>query len=436
MRAVDVIMKKRSGEPLNDEEIRFVIEGYVRGEIPDYQVSALLMAIFFHGMTPGETAKLTEVMLDSGDRMDLSGIPGPFVDKHSTGGVGDKISLPLAPMVAACGIKVPMMSGRALGHTGGTLDKLESIPGYFTGLELAAFRKGLVEEGFAMTGQTARVVPADKKLYALRDVTGTVESIPLITASILSKKVAEGAEGIVFDVKCGSGAFMKTFGDAEALAQSLVATGTAMGKRIVAVLTDMSQPLGYKVGNFLEVEETIDCLEGRGPEDVMELTFRLGAWMLVLGGAAQNIDEGRARCEKAISSGAALDLFYRNVVRQGGRVGELRARRGTWRSGFSREIRADRDGFIASIDALRIGLAGVYLGVGRNRTEDSVSPTAGFIFEKKRGARVKKGELITVAYGKDSESLESAAPLAASAISITDAAPGPSPLILEEITAQ
>ncbi|HBE46968.1 MAG TPA: thymidine phosphorylase, partial [Spirochaetaceae bacterium] len=307
MRAVDILMKKRAGETLTEAEIRFIIDGYVKGEIPDYQISALLMAIFFRGMTAKETAILTETMLDSGDRMDLSGIPGPFVDKHSTGGVGDKISLPLAPMVAACGVKVPMMSGRALGHTGGTLDKLESIPGYRTGLELSEFRKGLIEDGFAMTGQTARVVPADKKLYALRDVTATVESIPLITASILSKKVAEGADGIVFDVKCGSGAFMKTYNDARALASSLVATGTAMGKRVVAVLTDMSQPLGYKVGNFLEIEETLDCLEGKGPQDVMELTFRLGAWMLVLGGAAETIEEGRARCEEAISSGAALE---------------------------------------------------------------------------------------------------------------------------------
>jgi pyrimidine-nucleoside phosphorylase len=435
MRAVDIIMKKRSGQPLNDDEIRFIIEGYVKGEIPDYQISALLMTIFFRGMIPQETAKLTEVMLDSGERMDLSGIPGSFVDKHSTGGVGDKISLPLAPMVAACGIKVPMMSGRALGHTGGTLDKLESIPGYFTSLELAAFRKGLMEDGFAMTGQTARVVPADKKLYALRDVTGTVESIPLITASILSKKVAEGAEGLVFDVKCGSGAFMKTFEDAKALAESLVATGAAMGKRVVAALTDMSQPLGYKVGNFLEIEESIDCLEGKGPEDVMELVYRLGAWMLVLGGAAKDTREGRARCEEAIGSGAALDLFYRNIVRQGGSLGEMLARRGTWRSAFSREIRAEQDGFIASVDALKIGLAGVYLGVGRNRTEDQVSPTAGFIFEKRRGASVKKGDLIATAYGKDGESLELAMPLASAAISISDTSPRPSSLIIEEITA-
>jgi len=231
MRAVDIIIKKRHGESLDEKEIRFFIEGYVKGEIPDYQVSALLMAIFFQGMSAQETAALTQAMLDSGERMDLSGIPGPFIDKHSTGGVGDKISLPLAPIVAACGVRVPMMSGRALGHTGGTLDKLESIPGYITDLEPAEFRKGLLEEGFAMTGQTAHIVPADKKLYALRDVTGTIESIPLITASILSKKVAEGAEGIVFDVKCGSGAFMKGYDDAKALAKSLVATGKKNGKK-------------------------------------------------------------------------------------------------------------------------------------------------------------------------------------------------------------
>lgn len=435
MRAVDILMKKRAGETLTEAEIRFIIDGYVKGEIPDYQISALLMAIFFRGMTAKETAVLTEAMLDSGERMDLSGIPGPFVDKHSTGGVGDKISLPLAPMVAACGVKVPMMSGRALGHTGGTLDKLESIPGYRTSLELSEFRKGLIEDGFAMTGQTARVVPADKKLYALRDVTATVESIPLITASILSKKVAEGADGIVFDVKCGSGAFMKTYNDAKALASSLVATGAAMGKRVVAVLTDMSQPLGYKVGNFLEIEETLDCLEGKGPQDVMELTFRLGAWMLVLGGAAKTMKEGRARCEEAIHSGAALERFYRNVIRQGGNVGEMLERRGSWRSDFAREIKAEYDGYIESIDALAIGLAGVYLGVGRNRTEDNVSPTAGFIFEKKRGDPVKKGDRIAIAYGKDEASLDPAMDLARKAVSISNKVPQPLSLIMEEITA-
>ncbi|HAL94072.1 MAG TPA: thymidine phosphorylase [Rectinema sp.] len=434
MRAVDIIIKKRHGESLDEKEIRFFIEGYVKGEIPDYQVSALLMAIFFQGMSAQETAALTQAMLDSGERMDLSGIPGPFIDKHSTGGVGDKISLPLAPIVAACGVRVPMMSGRALGHTGGTLDKLESIPGYITDLEPAEFRKGLLEEGFAMTGQTAHIVPADKKLYALRDVTGTIESIPLITASILSKKVAEGAEGIVFDVKCGSGAFMKGYDDAKALAKSLVATGKKMGKKVVAVLTNMSQPLGYKVGNFLEIEEALDCLEGKGPKDVMELTYWLGAWMLVLGGKAKDVSEGKSLCEEAIESKAALNLFYRNVVRQGGNLEEMQKKRGSWRSEYSMEIRADKDGYIASIDALKIGLAGVYLGVGRNRTEDSVSPTAGFIFDKKSGYHVSKGERIATLFGKDSQSLEAAFPLALNAISIENTAPSISSLILEEIT--
>ncbi len=434
MRAVDIIIKKRHGESLDEKEIRFFIEGYVKGEIPDYQVSALLIAIFFQGMSAQETAALTQAMLDSGERMDLSGIPGPFIDKHSTGGVGDKISLPLAPIVAACGVRVPMMSGRALGHTGGTLDKLESIPGYITDLEPAEFRKGLLEEGFAMTGQTAHIVPADKKLYALRDVTGTIESIPLITASILSKKVAEGAEGIVFDVKCGSGAFMKGYDDAKALAKSLVATGKKMGKKVVAVLTNMSQPLGYKVGNFLEIEEALDCLEGKGPKDVMELTYWLGAWMLVLGGKAKDVSEGKSLCEEAIESKAALNLFYRNVVRQGGNLEEMQKKRGSWRSEYSMEIRADKDGYIASIDALKIGLAGVYLGVGRNRTEDSVSPTAGFIFDKKSGYHVSKGERIATLFGKDSQSLEAAFPLALDAISIENTAPSISSLILEEIT--
>jgi len=434
MRAVDIIIKKRHGESLDEKEIRFFIEGYVNGEIPDYQVSALLMAIFFQGMSAQETAALTQAMLDSGERINLCGIPGPFIDKHSTGGVGDKVSLPLAPMVAACGIKVPMMSGRALGHTGGTLDKLESIPGYMTSLEPARFRKGLLEEGFAMTGQTAHIVPADKKLYALRDVTGTIESIPLITASILSKKVAEGAEGIVFDVKCGSGAFMKSYDDAKALAKSLVATANTMGKRVVAVLTDMSQPLGYKVGNFLEIEETLDCLEGKGPKDVMELIYWLGAWMLLLGGKAKDISECQNLCQEAIESKAALKLFYRNVVRQGGDLEEMQKRRGSWRSEFSMEIRAEKDGYIVSIDALRIGLAGVYLGVGRNRTEDCVSPTAGFIFDKKSGDPVTKGERIATLFGKDSQSLEDAFPIALDAISIGDSAPSASSLILEEIT--
>lgn len=401
MRAVDVIMKKRDGAELSREEIASLIDGYVSGSIPDYQVSAWTMAVFFKGMSARETADLTDVMLRSGKVMDLSGMAGPFVDKHSTGGVGDKVSLVLAPMVAACGIKVPMMSGRALGHTGGTLDKLEAIPGYRTSLSEAEFREFIGRDGFAMTGQTSETVPADKKLYALRDVTATVESIPLITASILSKKAAEGAEALVFDVKSGPGAFMKTAEDAEALAQSLVSTGTAMGKRVVGVITDMTEPLGLKVGNFFEVEESLDCLEGAGPDDLMEVTYRLGAWMLVAGGAAMTLQEGERRCRDAIRLGIARDLFLANVRSQGGRVDRLFELRGRWKARDSYEILAPASGFIAGIDAYKIGLAGVYLGVGRNRTTDPVFPDVGFVFKKKAGHEVTAGEHICTIYGKD-----------------------------------
>ena len=435
MRAVDVIMKKRDGGELSREEISFLIAGYVDGGIPEYQVSAWLMSVFFRGMTARETADLTELMLRSGSVMDLSGIPGPFVDKHSTGGVGDKVSLVLAPIAAACGVKVPMMSGRALGHTGGTLDKLESIPGYRTGLSQEEFREFIRKVGFAMTGQTAKVVPADKKLYALRDVTATVESVPLITASILSKKVAEGAESLVFDVKCGSGAFMKTFPDARRLAESLVNTGKAMGKRIVAAITDMSDPLGRKVGNFLEVEESIDCLDGKGPEDLMEVTNRLAAWMLVAAGKARGIDEALRLCEAAVADGRAMERFRQNVSAQGGDLSKMDALYGKCRSAHSFELRAPSSGFVTGIDAYGIGLAGVYLGVGRNTTADPVFPDVGFIFEKKTGDRVKSGDLVAAVYGKDEASLSAARPLVEKALAIGPEAPAPRKLVLEELTA-
>lgn len=435
MRAVDIIMKKRGGAELAREEIAFVVKGYVDGSIPEYQVSAWLMAVFFRGMSPRETADLTELMLRSGKTMDLSGIAGPFVDKHSTGGVGDKVSLVLAPLVAACGVKVPMMSGRALGHTGGTLDKLESIPGYRTGLSEADFRAFIQADGFAMTGQTAEIVPADKKLYALRDVTATVESIPLITASILSKKVAEGSEALVFDVKSGPGAFMKTVADAEALARSLVSTGTAMGKRIVGVITDMTEPLGRMVGNFLEIEETLDCLEGRGPEDLMEVTMRLSAWMLVAGGKAKGVEEGLALCEKALASGRPLELFMANVARQGGDAQRMLALRGKYRSPHSFELAAPESGFVSSIDAYKIGLAGVYLGVGRDTAADPVYPDVGFVFDRKAGDQVRKGERVATVYGKDAKSLEAARPMIEEALKVGPAKPAPKPLVVKEITA-
>jgi len=435
MRAVDVIMKKRLGQELSREEIAFIVGGYVAGEIPDYQVSSLLMAICLRGMCPRETADLTELMLRSGKVMDLSGIGGPFVDKHSTGGVGDKVSLILAPMAAACGVKVPMMSGRALGHTGGTLDKLESIPGYRTDLSEAAFRAGLAAEGYAMTGQSAEIVPADKKLYALRDVTGTVESVSLITASILSKKVAEGAESLVFDVKCGPGAFMKTLEEARALAASLVSAGKAMGKRIAAVITDMSEPLGLKVGNFFEVEESLDCLEGRGPADLMEVTYRLGAWMLVAAGKARDAEAARRDCERAVESGRAMELFLANVRRQGGDPERMLALRGSWRADRSFELRAPRAGFVGAIDAYAIGLAGVYLGVGRNKTTDPVRPDVGFVFDRKVGDAVKAGDRVCTVYGADEAALAAARPLVESALAVSATRPAARPAILEEIAA-
>jgi pyrimidine-nucleoside phosphorylase len=446
MRAVDVIMKKRDGGELSREEIAVIVNGYVSGEVPEYQVSAWLMAVFFRGMSFRETADLTDLMLRSGSSMNLSGIAGPFVDKHSTGGVGDKVSLILAPIVAACGVKVPMMSGRALGHTGGTLDKLESIPGYTTRLDEQRFREYIERDGFAMTGQTDAIVPADKKLYSLRDVTATVESVPLITASILSKKVAEGAEALVFDVKSGPGAFMKTVADAERLASSLVKTGQAMGKRIVGVITDMTEPLGNKVGNFLEVEESIDCLRGTGPSDLMEVTLRLSAWMIVAGsdvaggaivagGLSNDVASATKLCEDAIKSGKAWDLFKRNVKSQGGDFEKMMALYGRYRSKHVRELRSPASGFIQSIDAFRIGLAGVYLGVGRNKTSDPVSPDVGFVFERKKGAAVNKGDLVATVYGKDAASLDAAWELVSGALSVGAAKPADSPLIIKEITA-
>ncbi len=441
MRAVDIIMKKRggpgrpNGSELSREEIEFLIGGYVKGEIPEYQVSSWLMAVFFNGMTFAETGVLTDVMLKSGGVIDLSGIAGPFVDKHSTGGVGDKISLPLAPIVAALGVKDPMMSGRALGHTGGTLDKLESITGYRTGLSVPEFRDFIQKTGFAMTGQTKEIVPADRLLYALRDVTGTVESVPLITASILSKKVAEGADSLVFDVKCGTGAFMKNIDDAKRLAESLVGTGQAMGKKVVALITDMNEPLGDTVGNFLEIEETMDILEGKGPADVTELTLAIAAWMAVLGERAKTVAEGRSLAEKAVASGRAMELFLENVALQGGDAKKLLADRGKRRSAHRAEFRAASDGYIASIEAFKTGLAGVYLGVGRNRTEEAVCPEAGMILHKHKGDAVKKGDLIMEVYGKDEASLEPALKLIGEAVSYASERPAAGKLILGEITA-
>jgi pyrimidine-nucleoside phosphorylase len=437
MRAVDIIMNKRAGKELSREELQFLIGGYVAGDIPNYQVSAWAMAVFFQGMNPAETAALTEVMLRSGTVIDLSGIEGPFVDKHSTGGVGDKTSLILAPLAASLGIRDPMMSGRALGHTGGTLDKLEAIPGYRTDLTVEQFRKIIGKDGFAMTGQTRDIVPADRLLYALRDVTGTVESIPLITASILSKKVAEGADALVLDVKYGSGAFMKRSEDGEKLARSLVDTGAAMGKRITALLTNMDEPLGTMVGNFLEVEECLDCLEGKGVSegsaDLMEVTLELAARMTVLGGKAATPEEGRRLCEECLAGGEPWRRFLDNVRSQGGDVEKLLELRGRYRSPVRGEIRAAASGYIHRIDAWKVGYAGVRLGVGRDRTEDAVSPTAGVQLHKKRGSPVRAGELVMSVWARDQAALAEALPQLEAAVEYGETAPPERKLVLKEI---
>ncbi len=430
MTASEIIIKKRgtfmqssdgkkipvAPTELSRDEIDFIVKGCVDGSIPDYQISAFLMAVYFSGMTFEETGFLTDSMLRSGKVMDLSpgkdsctNLKGPFVDKHSTGGVGDKISIPLAPIAAECGVQIPMMSGRALGHTGGTLDKLESIEGYRVSLSQEEFRKFISENNYAMTGQTRETVPADRILYALRDVTGTVESIPLITASILSKKVAEGSDSLVFDVKCGSGAFMKSRGDAENLASSLVRTAKSMKKNAVALITDMNFPLGRKIGNFLEIEESVECLRGDGPSDVVRLTYEMAAEMIMLSGRAEKKDDALEMAWNAVKSGRALKRFLRNVESQGGNPDKLLSEIGTRRSPHSETLRAKEDGFI-KIDAYRTGLSGIHLGVGRTKTDDEVCADAGIILEKTTGDFVRKGEALMQVFGRDEKALEDALP--------------------------
>jgi len=435
MRAVDLIVKKREGGALGREEIEFLISGYVRGAIADYQMAALAMAVFFRGMSFAEPGFLTRAMIASGDSIDLAGVRGPLVDKHSTGGVGDKVSLILAPLAAACGCTVPMMSGRALGHTGGTLDKLESIPGYRTDLDLADFRRVLQGCGFAMTGQSERIVPADRLLYALRDVTGTVESIPLITASIMSKKFAEGAQALVFDVKCGSGAFMKSREQARALAVSLARTGASLGRRVRAVITDMDQPLGRMIGNFLEVRECVQVLQGGGPRDLLHLTLRLTAHMLVLGGLAPGLSEAEELCRARLADGSAWRRFLDNVEAQGGRGEELLDPARGPRAAHRRALRAPRGGYLARLDAYRFGVASGLLGASRARKEDPVLPEVGIELVKVAGEAVREGEELAVLHARDPGRLEQAERLLAEAVTVSEGPPPARELVLEEIDA-
>ncbi|MFW5683965.1 MAG: thymidine phosphorylase [Spirochaetota bacterium] len=442
MRAVDLITKKRNGETHSREEIEFLVNGYVDGSIPEYQVSAWLMAVYFSGMSGEETGALTRAMIDSGSTFDLGSLPGPLVDKHSTGGVGDKVSLILAPIAAACGLQVPMMSGRALGHTGGTLDKLESITGYSTAMSVDRFRSIISECGYAMTGQSKDIVPADRLLYALRDVTGTVESVPLITASIMSKKFAEGADSLVFDVKTGSGAFMKSVDDSRRLAQSLIDAGTALGRKLVAVITRMNEPLGYMVGNYLEVEESVFCLMGenapdsfRYPEDLMTVTLHLTAWMLVAGGIVKDVDEGEARCREALADGSAYERFRCNAGNQGGDPDRLERELGSRRAGHAHRVAAKRSGVVTEINAYEIGMAGVTLGVGRSKTDDEVLPNVGVEILKKVGDRVEQGDELCVVYGEDGETTERAAGSIGEAFSLGDEEPERLPLIVDVLSA-
>lgn len=389
---VELIAKKRDGQHLGDAQIGRLITSYMRGELADYQMSAFLMAVFFRGMSDGETVALTKAMLHSGDVIDLSSVPGFKVDKHSTGGVGDKVSICLAPLVAACGVPVPMVSGRGLGHTGGTLDKLEAIPGFSVDMDTAAFTRAVAEVKTAMIGQTARIAPADKRMYALRDVTATVESIPLIVASILSKKLAEGIDGLVLDVKVGRGAFMKTEASARTLAEALVRVGTAAGKLVVALLTRMDAPLGLAIGNANETREAIDVLHGRGPEDLVECTLALGAEMLVMGGVAHSPAEARAQLETAIQTGAAARTMERMIERQGGDPRVVATPSLLASAPVRVEVIADRDGFVTGIDSLELGLSAVQLGAGRTRAEQSVDHAVGIDLVRKPGDSVRTGE--------------------------------------------
>ena len=401
-RAIDVIRKKRDGRELSAVEIEGLVNAYTNGEVPDYQVSAWLMAVVLRGMTRPETAALTEAMLHSGEVLDLSAIAAKKVDKHSTGGVGDKTSLVLAPLAAAAGVAVPMISGRGLGHTGGTLDKLEAIPGFNVNLPVKDFRRVLETCGCAMIGQTAEIAPADRKLYALRDVTGTVESPYLICASIMSKKLAEGIDALVLDVKTGSGAFMKNEKDAAFLAELMVETGERMGKQVVALITDMDQPLGKMIGNALEVVEVVDVLRGGGPEDLRELCLELAAWMLHLGGAAKNVHEGKQRSAELISSGKALDRFRQMVELQGGDVGVIDDPKTFREAKSTTEVTSSRNGYVTAMQCEQIGTACVILGGGRERKEDSVDPTVGIVLHKKVGDRVNGGEpLATIHYNAE-----------------------------------
>lgn len=433
MRMYDLIMKKRNGLFLTKEEIAFMVQGFTKGEIPDYQMSAMMMAIYFQGMNEEETLNLTMSMANSGELLDLSAIKGVKCDKHSTGGVGDKVSLILGPMAAAAGIPVAKMSGRGLGHTGGTIDKLESIPGFRTAMEQEEFIRQVNDIGIALVGQTAHLAPADKKIYALRDVTATVDNLSLIASSIMSKKLAAGADTIILDVKCGNGAFMKTLEAAKALARTMVKIGNGAGRKTIAILSDMNEPLGYAVGNALEVVEAIEVLQGRGEENLTHLCITLGAYMLYGTGLVKTVEQGREEMTTVLENGSAYEKFLAFIKAQGGDISLLQNPKSLIAATYQEEIFSPADGYVAEIMAEEVGMAALMLGAGRETKESQLDYSAGFRLTKKTGDTVKKGECLAIAYANDSKKLSAAKERFLGAYRFSKVLPEKQPFIKEVI---
>lgn len=433
MKMYDIILKKRQGGELSGQEIEYFVRGCVSGSIPEYQISALLMAVFFRGLTRRETSDLTMHMYRSGDVVDLSAIPGIKVDKHSTGGVGDKTTLVLGPLVASAGVPVAKMSGRGLGHTGGTIDKLESIPGLKVEIDNDSFLKQVNEIGIAVVSQTGNLVPADKKLYAMRDVTATVENISLIASSVMSKKLASGADAIVLDVKVGRGAFMKSLDQAQELAGLMVDTGNSLGRKTVALITRMDQPLGLAVGNSLEVKEAIDTLSNRGPEDLRELCLALGSEMLALAGKAGSSGEARTILEEKLSNGRALAKFGQMIASQGGDYGVLTDSGLLPEASYRKVVAADKSGYVSDIDAMNIGLAAMGLGAGRETRESGIDLSAGIVLHKKAGMQVSRGEALATLHYNSGKNFEESAALVRSAFTIGDSPPEKLPPVIKRL---
>jgi len=433
LRAYDIIYKKREGKQLSEEEINYLIKAYSKGEIPDYQISAWAMAVYFQGLDDQETSCLTKAMAESGDMVDLSAIDARIVDKHSTGGVGDKTSLVLAPLVSAAGIPVAKMSGRGLGHTGGTIDKLESIPGFRTEITSQEFIENINSIGISIMAQTANITPADKKLYSLRDVTATIESIPLIASSIMSKKIAGGAEGIVLDVKTGNGAFMKRLEDAIQLAEKMVNIGKNVSRKTIAVISDMNQPLGNNIGNILEVQEAIECLEGQGPEDLQELCLTLGAYMLVLAEKTDDFQKGYQFLTEVINSGKAMEKFVQFISKQGGNV-DLIKKKKLPKAKDSIKITSDKNGYVNAINAREIGLSAMLLGAGRIDKDSKIDYLVGIRLLKKVGDKVKKDESLAIVYYNKEEKLSEVKDRIKAAYSIKETKQKKSELVYQVIT--